>query len=173
MNKLLNCQTTARKQYLNDLINYIEIPFFIYSGKLIQTYQSGLGLFCYSGRDENQLTEFKIGVSNEGLDGQLDVTSKFSSGQKNVTNIALMMALKKIAKTNLDVFMVDDPCQSLDELNIASFVEIIKNEFKDTQLILSTHEERIAGYIKYKCEKAGKNIKLYDVQKEVYAMTTE
>lgn len=173
LNKLLNCQTTARKQYLNDLINYIEIPFFIYSGKLIQTYQSGLGLFCYSGRDENQLTEFKIGVSKEGLDGQLDVTSKFSSGQKNVTNIALMMALKKIAKTNLDVFMVDDPCQSLDELNIASFVEIIKNEFKDTQLILSTHEERIAGYIKYKCEKAGKNIKLYDVQKEVYAMTTE
>ena len=41
------------------------------------------------------------------------------------------------------------------------------------QLILSTHEDRIAGYINYKCEKAGKNIKLYDVQKEVYAMTTE
>ena len=173
LNKVLSCQGTARKQYLHDLLNHIEIPFYIYSGKLIQTYQSGLGLFCHSGKDENQLTEFKIGVSKEGLDGQLDVTSKFSSGQKNVTNIALMMALKKIAKTNLDVFMVDDPCQSLDELNIASFVEIIKNEFKDTQLILSTHEERIAGYIKYKCEKAGKNIKLYDVQKEVYAMTTE
>ena len=61
----------------------------------------------------------------------------------------------------------------LDELNIASFVEIIKNEFKDTQLILSTHEDRIAGYINYKCEKAGKNIKLYNVQNELYAMTTE
>ena len=69
--------------------------------------------------------------------------------------------------------MVDDPCQSLDELNIASFVEIIKNEFKDTQLLLSTHEDRIAGYINYKCEKAGKNIKLYNVQNELYAMTTE
>lgn len=173
LDKLIECQDTARKQYLNDLLNYIEIPFYIYSGKLIQTYQLGLGLFCYSGNVDDQLTEFKIGVSNEGLDGQLDVTSKFSSGQKNVTNIALMLALKKIAKTNLDIFMVDDPCQSLDELNIASFVEIIKNEFKDTQLILSTHEDRIAGYINYKCEKAGKNIKLYNVQNELYAMTTE
>lgn len=173
LEKLIECQNTARKQYLNALLNYIEIPFYIYSGKLIQTYQLGLGLFCYSGNVDDQLTEFKIGVSKEGLDGQLDVTSKFSSGQKNVTNIALMLALKKIAKTNLDIFMVDDPCQSLDELNIASFVEIIKNEFKDTQLILSTHEDRIAGYINYKCEKAGKNIKLYNVQNELYAMTTE
>ena len=98
LDKLIECQDTARKQYLNDLLNYIEIPFYIYSGKLIQTYQLGLGLFCYSGNVDDQLTEFKIGVSNEGLDGQLDVTSKFSSGQKNVTNIALMLALKKNCK---------------------------------------------------------------------------
>ena len=171
--KISECINNAKKQYLNDLINYIEIPFYIYSGKLIQTFQEGLGLFCYSGSKDDSLTEFKIAVSKNGLDRQLDVTSKFSSGQKNVTNIALMLALKKIAQTDLDIFMIDDPCQSLDELNIASFVEIIKNEFKDMQLILSTHEDRIAGYINYKCEKAGKNIKLYDVQKEVYAMTTE
>ena len=155
------------------MLNYIEIPFYIYSGKLIQTFQEGLGLFCYSGSKDDSLTEFKIAVSKNGLDRQLDVTSKFSSGQKNVTNIALMLALKKIAQTDLDIFMIDDPCQSLDELNIASFVEIIKNEFKDMQLILSTHEDRIAGYINYKCEKAGKNMKLYDVQNEVYAMITE
>ncbi|WP_373264034.1 hypothetical protein, partial [Hungatella hathewayi] len=36
--------------------------------------------------------------------------------------------------------MIDDLCQSLDELNVASFVEIIKNEFTDTQVILSTYE---------------------------------
>ena len=171
--KISECINNAKKQYLNDLLNYIEIPFYIYSGKLIQTFQEGLGLFCYSGSKDDSLTEFKIAVSKNGLDRQLDVTSKFSSGQKNVTNIALMLALKKIAQTDLDIFMIDDPCQSLDELNIASFVEIIKNEFKDMQLILSTHEDRIAGYINYKCEKAGKNMKLYDVQNEVYAMTTE
>ena len=171
--KISECINNAKKQYLNDLLNYIEIPFYIYSGKLIQTFQEGLGLFCYSGSKDDSLTEFKIAVSKNGLDRQLDVTSKFSSGQKNVTNIALMLALKKIAQTDLDIFMIDDPCQSLDELNIASFVEIIKNEFKDMQLILSTHEDRIAGYINYKCEKAGKNMKLYDVQNEVYAMITE
>ncbi len=173
LDKLLNCQKIAKDQYLNALLNYIEIPFYIYSGKLIQTYQAGLGLFCYSGKNEDRLTEFKIAVSKKKLEGQLDVTSKFSSGQKSVTNIALMLALKKIAKTNLDIFMIDDPCQSLDELNIASFVEIIKNEFTDTQIILSTHEDRIAGYISYKCKKAGKQVMLYDVQKKVYATADE
>lgn len=63
---------------------------------------------------------------------------------------------EKEEPTNLDIFMIDDPCQSLDELNVASLVEIIKNEFTKTQIILSTHEDKIASYIKYKSEKAGK-----------------
>ena len=82
-----------------------------------------------------------------------------------------MLALKKIVKTNLDIFMIDDPCQSLDELNVASLVEIIKNEFKKTQIIMSTHEDKIASYIKYKSEKAGKEIIMFNVQKELYNMS--
>lgn len=64
--------------------------------------------------------------------------------------------------------MIDDPCQSLDELNVASFVEIIKKEFTDTQVILSTHEDKIASYIKYKNDKAGKEMLMYNVQDELY-----
>lgn len=141
---------------------------YIYSGKLIQTHQNGLGVFCFTGSKEDALTEFKLSTNKVAISQKLDVSNKFSTGQKNVTNIALMLALKKIATTSLDIFMIDDPCQSLDELNVASFVEIIKNEFTETQVILSTHEDKIASYIKYKNDKAGKDVIMYNVQDELY-----
>ena len=168
LNKVLDCQERARKEYLNDIMKYLEIPLYIYSGKLIQTHHNGLGIFCFTGSKENALTEFKMTTDKKEISKKLDVSNKFSTGQKNVANIALMLALKKIAATNLDVFMIDDPCQSLDELNIASFVEIIKNEFTKTQIILSTHEDKIASYIKYKIDKMGKEIIMFNVHNKLY-----
>ncbi|RDY32276.1 AAA family ATPase [Lachnotalea glycerini] len=171
LEKVLKTKNDARKEYLNDLMKYLEIPLYIYSGKLIQTHQSGLGVYCFTGQNDELLTEFKMSTDKKDINKRLDVSHKFSMGQKNITNIALMLALKKIVKTNLDVFMIDDPCQSLDELNMASFVEIIKNEFNKTQLILSTHEDKIASYIKYKNGKAGKDMIMYNVQEELYTFT--
>lgn len=168
LQKVMSCKKAAKKEYLNDIMKYLEIPMYIYSGKLIQTHQNGLGVFCFTGSKEDALTEFKLSTNKVAINQKLDVSNKFSTGQKNVTNIALMLALKKIATTSLDIFMIDDPCQSLDELNVASFVEIIKNEFTDTQVILSTHEDKIASYIKYKNDKAGKEIIMYNVQDELY-----
>lgn len=168
INKILDCQESARKEYLNEIMTYLEIPLYIYSGKLMQTHQNGLGIFCFTGLKEDALTEFKMTTDKKDINQKLDISSKFSTGQKNVANIALMLALKKIVATNLDIFMIDDPCQSLDELNVASLVEIIKNEFTKTQIILSTHEDKIASYIKYKSEKAGKRMIMFNVQKELY-----
>ncbi len=169
--KVLACQEAARKEYLNEIMKYLEIPLYIYSGKLMQTHQNGLGIFCFTGSKKDALTEFKMTTDKKDINQKLDISNKFSTGQKNVANIALMLALKKIVATNLDIFMIDDPCQSLDELNVASLVEIIKNEFTKTQIILSTHEDKIASYIKYKSEKAGKEIIMFNVQKELYNMS--
>lgn len=169
--KVLACQEAAKKEYLNEIMTYLEIPLYIYSGKLMQTHQNGLGIFCFTGSKKDALTEFKMTTDKKDINHKLDISNKFSTGQKNVANIALMLALKKIVATNLDIFMIDDPCQSLDELNVASLVEIIKNEFTKTQIILSTHEDKIASYIKYKSEKAGKEMIMFNVQKELYKMS--
>lgn len=134
LNKILNCQNSARKKYMENVAKYLEIPLYIYSGKLMQTTQNEVGVTCFTGNKKEELTQFKMTSGQSGGKKELDITEKFSAGQRAVTNIALILALKKIAVTNLNVFMIDDPCQSLDELNIASFVEIMKNEFKDTQL---------------------------------------
>ena len=169
LSKILNCRSNAKKKYMENVAKYLEIPLYIYSGKLMQTSQNELGITCYTGTKKDTLTQFKMTVGKDEGKGKLDITEKFSAGQKAVANIALILALRKIAVANFDVFMIDDPCQSLDELNIASFVEIMKNEFGDTQLILSTHEDKIAAYIKYKFEKTNKKICMFNVQERLYS----
>lgn len=169
LNKILVCRENAKKKYMENVAKYLEIPLYIYSGKLMQTSQNDLGITCFTGNKKDELTQFKMTAGQDEGKGKLDITEKFSAGQRAVANIALILALKKIATANLDVFMIDDPCQSLDELNIASFVEVIKNEFSDTQLILSTHEDKIAAYIKYKFEKANKKMCMFNVHERFYS----
>lgn len=169
LQKIVKCRDDAEKEYMDKVVKYLEIPLYIYSGKLMQTSKNKLGITCYTGDQEGKLTQVKITDGQDDGKKKLDITEKFSAGQKAVANIALILALKKIASAKLDIFMIDDPCQSLDELNIASFVEIMKNEFSDTQLILSTHEDKIGGYIQYKMQKSNKKIRMFNVQKELYS----
>ncbi|GEQ20240.1 hypothetical protein CBU02nite_07460 [Clostridium butyricum] len=164
--KLIKAIKDAQKKYLKDIVKYIEIPLYIYSGKLIQTHQNGLGIFCYTGSEDDKLTQFKL--TTNGKPTGHDIVNKFSSGQKAVINISIMLAFRKVIQSNLNIFMIDDPCQSMDDINIASLTEILKNEFSDTQLIISTHEEDVAGYIKYKFNKSGKKAINFNVQKELY-----
>lgn len=168
LDKIIACRERAKKRYMENVAKYLEIPLYIYSGKLMQTSQNDLGITCFTGIKNDELTQFKMTAGQNQGKGKLDITEKFSAGQRAVANIALILALKKIAVANLDIFMIDDPCQSLDELNIASFVEIMKNEFSDTQLILSTHEDKIAAYMKYKFEKANKKMCIFNVQERLY-----
>lgn len=63
------------------------------------------------------------------------------------------MALNhKYAKNPL--IMIDDPVQTMDEINIAGFIDLLRHEFRDRQIFLSTHEDNISSYIRYKFGKA-------------------
>ena len=44
------------------------------------------------------------------------------------------------------MLLIDDPVQSMDELNVSAFVDLLRNEFNDYQVIVSTHEERISNF---------------------------
>lgn len=166
LEKILLCVKNAKNSYMSDMIKYIEIPLYIYSGKLLQTHQSGLGVFCTTGPSEDKVTQFKL-TTNGDMSAH-DIINKFSSGQKAVINIALMLAFRKIKKYAFDLFMIDDPCQSMDDISIASLTEILKNEFKSSQILISTHEDKIAGYMCYKYKKSGNTCKNFNVQRELY-----
>ena len=49
--------------------------------------------------------------------------------------------------------LIDDPVQCMDDLNVVSFVELLRTEFPNIQLLISTHENSFAGYIGYKYKK--------------------
>ena len=167
LNKIINVVKSAKDSYMNKLISYIEIPLYIYSGKLLQTHQNGLGVFCTTGPSD-RVTQFKLTV--DGRADSHDILNKFSSGQKAVINIAIMLAFRKIRKSNLDLFLIDDPCQSMDDINIASLTEILKNEFRSSQLVVSTHDKSIAAYMCYKYHKGGNSYKNFNVQEQLYEM---
>ena len=45
--------------------------------------------------------------------------------------------------------------QTLDEINIAGFIDLLRNEFKERQIFLSTHEDDMSSLIRYKFKKLG------------------
>lgn len=79
-----------------------------------------------------------------------------SSGQLSAVAIAIALTLNKIyAQDKLRCMFIDDPIQTMDELNIATFCEVLRTDFKEYQFILSTHEEDFSDFIRYKYEKYG------------------
>ncbi len=133
------------KTYQRSVIEDIEIIFHIYSGRIMQDYQCGLGLFLA----ESDGIKFLENPSKAS-----DAVFSMSSGQLSALVISFTLALnKKYSKTKL--LLIDDPVQTLDELNIAGLVELLRNEFDDRQIFISTHEDMMSAYMRYKFEKYG------------------
>ncbi|WP_121604899.1 AAA family ATPase [Virgibacillus sp. Bac332] len=156
--------------YRAQMINEIEIPFYIYSGKIIQNHQRGIGIFIKEDPNEQnndpQLKAINF-VPPEKTDH--DIMHSFSSGQLSATVLAFSLALNKVYNNSgLGTLLIDDPIQTMDEINMASFVELLRNDFSDRQIILSTHEDKISMYIRYKFAKYGHRTGNINVKKEFY-----
>lgn len=156
------------KAYKVDMTEKIKIPFFIYTAKILQNYQQGMGIFIDT-NDNTSAIRFLTPT-----DSDHDVMHHLSSGQLAVVSLAFCLAINKTynISPNLKILAIDDPIQEMDALNIHSFIELIKNEFaKDYQLIFSTHNEMNAIYMKYKIENFyEKYVKVFNVQKEFFGV---
>jgi DNA repair protein SbcC/Rad50 len=136
---------SSLKRYQKEVIEEIEIIFHIYSGRIVQDYQCGLGLFIAE----------KDGIRFlENPSKTHDAVFSMSSGQPAALIISFTLALnKRYSRTKL--LFIDDPVQTLDELNIAGLVELLRNEFRGRQIFISTHEDKMSAYMRYKFEKFG------------------
>jgi len=150
------------KQHKAEMIKKIKIPFFIYSGKILQNYQQGFGIFI----DISQTGQRNNVVLKTGKDSDHDVVFHLSAGQMAVVSLAFCLSLNKVynANENLKFLAIDDPIQTMDNLNVHSFIELLRNEFSDYQIILSTHDDFISRYMSYKFEKYGMNASIQNVQ---------
>lgn len=134
------------KEYQKKVIKDIEIIFHIYSGRIMQDFQGGLGLFIYSDKDG---IRFQTNPSKT-----FDAVFSMSSGQLSALIISFTLALHKKYSQN-KIILIDDPVQTMDEINIAGFIELLRNEFYSNQLIISTHEDMASAYMRYKFKNYG------------------
>ncbi|WP_404409798.1 AAA family ATPase [Pseudidiomarina marina] len=141
----------ARNTYINQTLGEVELLFHIYSGRLLQNMQTGLGIFLEraEGAQKDTPLQFKTTRGNEH-----DAALSMSSGQISALALALFLSLNKKYAETAFVF-IDDPTQCMDEVNIASLSDLLRVELRDRQVIISTHEQDVANYLAYRYGKAG------------------
>jgi hypothetical protein len=108
---------------------------------------------------------FRIDSSNpannrlvfEAMDPRSQVTVNpaytFSSAQTNVLAISVFLGIALRQQwSNLNALFLDDPIQNMDDINVHSFVDIIRSVVRDTekQMFISTHDERVFQFMKRK-----------------------
>jgi len=145
--KLRDTLKEIEQRYTDQTISAIEFIFHIYSGRLIQNYQRGLGLFIES-REGTQL-RFLTAEKSEH-----DAVMSMSSGQVSALSLAFFLSLNKVY-AKVPLILIDDPSQSLDEINVASLTDLLRCELKKCQLIVSSHEDDISAYMRYRFNRAG------------------
>jgi exonuclease SbcC len=151
--------------YHKSLIADIEIPFYIYSGKILQSHQagSGNGIFIKDPTGGDELKNIRL-VSDWESDH--DILNTMSSGQISAIVIAFTLALNKVYAGSLNSILIDDPIQTMDDINMISFIELLRNDFGKHQIILSTHQEDISRYILYKFLKHGHKVRKINLMEQ-------
>lgn len=157
VNKLKATLEKTERGYSEQTIAEIELIFHIYSGRLIQNYQRGLGLFIESkdGKELRFLTAEK---------SEHDAILSMSSGQVSALSLAFFLSLNRVY-SSVPLILIDDPSQSLDEVNIASLTDLLRCEFNNRQLIVSSHEDDISAYMRYRFTKAGLTTRSLNMQR--------
>ncbi|MGI2169238.1 AAA family ATPase [Shewanella sp. MF05960] len=145
--KLRSTLKKTEQSYTDQTISAIELIFHIYSGRLIQNYQRGLGLFIES-REGTQL-RFLTAEKSEH-----DAVMSMSSGQVSALSLAFFLSLNKVY-ARVPLILIDDPSQSLDEVNVASLTDLLRCELKHCQLVVSSHEDDISAFMRYRFDRAG------------------
>lgn len=162
LNELNKVYDKEVEEYKNMTLKKLRVPLLIYTGKILQDYQNGLGVFV--SKDEMRF------VSNG--DAKHDILNTFSSGQLSGFVLAFLFAMNKqyIKESADDIgfILIDDPVQTMDDINISSLIEVLRNDFLNKQIILSTHEMDKENYILYKFFKYSQVGQSFNVKEEIY-----
>lgn len=154
LKKVIKVYKDSLKKYNQKLINDIEILFHIYSGRIVQDFQGGLGLFISNDKG----IKFQTDPSKT-----YDAIFSMSSGQLSALIISFTLALNKKYSKNKILF-IDDPVQTMDEINVVGFIDLLRNDFATHQIFMSTHEDLISTFMRYKFKKYGLSQKRINVR---------
>ncbi|TVV68646.1 AAA family ATPase, partial [Streptococcus pneumoniae] len=100
------------KSYQEQMIQKLKLPFYMYTAKILQNYQQGMGVLLTTQNNSN--IRF-IANSNS----EQDVMYQLSSGQVAVISFAFTLALNTTFKISrgFKFLSIDDPIQDMDSMN--------------------------------------------------------
>jgi DNA repair exonuclease SbcCD ATPase subunit len=78
---------------------------------------------------------------------KIDITQPeniFSSSQANALAVSIFMAMNLSSDVPIESAILDDPLQSLDDINLLGLIDVLRRTRARRQLILSTHDPRFA-----------------------------
>ncbi len=100
-------------------------------------------------------------MSAEVLDPSLNLTSRLptavmSSSQTNALAVSIFLTLNLgLPKLPLETAMLDDPLQSLDDVNLLGLIDLLRRTRARRQLIVSTHDKRFGQLLARKLRPIG------------------
>lgn len=140
----------AEKIYLGKLLSDIKILFYIYSGRIMQDNYFGRGLFIRENLDKNRV----LITSSKSEHDEVDALFNMSSGQLVSLVVALTLSLNKLY-SSVPFIAIDDPIQTMDDINLWGLIETLRHDFSDHFMMLSTHETDYGKLLEYKLKKWG------------------
>lgn len=149
-----------REEYLNRVVNDIQILFYIYSGRIMQDSYYGRGVFLNYRVSPSGISRILFVSGNSEND--VDVLLNMSSGQLISVAIAFLLSLNKLYDRS-HFLAIDDPVQTIDDINLWGLIETLRHEFNDKFLLLSTHEDDSSALIRYKLSMVGLNAHTIDM----------
>jgi DNA repair exonuclease SbcCD ATPase subunit len=98
--------------------------------------------------------ELKILAKEGGSDNDsVNPVLYLSSGQLNILSLSIFLAKALQKKTEIETIFMDDPIQNLSDINVLSFVDLIRtliSEPYNKQIVISTHDENFFRLLKNK-----------------------
>jgi exonuclease SbcC len=141
-----------------NLERYLEktIDGFFYTGLINAIYKKidphpdyeSIEFKCDFGESKPRLQIFTIKVDGDGKETKSVPALYFSTAQINILSLSIFLARALKTKNpetgeSVDCIFIDDPIQSMDSINILSFIDLFRGIVTSLgkQLIVSTHEE--------------------------------
>lgn len=148
------------KDYKRKVICDIEPLLHVYTAKILQQKFNGRSIFILTNDDMTSLQ-----LVNSATDKQ-DVLYNMSSGQLAAVSLSFLLCMNQVyaQQQAFPFILIDDPIQTIDDVNMVGLVDILRFEFRDAQIFISTHEQKFEWYLKYKYEKANKKIASYNMK---------
>lgn len=147
-----------KNEWIAKVIGDVEILFYIYSGRIMQDNFFGRGLFM-------KMAPGKYIYFVSDYHSDVDALYKMSSGQLVALMMSLLLSLNKLYATEKFI-AIDDPVQTIDDINVWGFVETLRHEFKNYQLLFSTHELSYGSFLRYKLSRMGITTEYRDMMQE-------